>query len=103
MLHRIFIPPAGGGEGRAALSLAQRNQFRNDAPVITVFDHRGCKSHSNSEYKGPKANGQDDEMLVKLEMKLVPASPSRAASQLAESISLKQKGIDGDYTGGSMN
>jgi hypothetical protein len=42
-------------------------------------------------------------MLVKLEMKLVPASPSRAASQLAESISLKQKGIDGDYTGGSMN
>ena len=67
------------------------------------IDIQSSNSSSNSEYKGPKANGQDDEMLVKLEMKLVPASPSRAASQLAESISLKQKGIDGDYTGGSMN
>ena len=31
------------------------------------------------------------------------SSPFSAASQPAESISFKQNGIDGDYTGGSMN
>jgi len=29
----------------------------------------------------------------------IAASDSRAAAQLAESISLKAKGIDGDFTG----
>jgi len=41
---------------------------------------------------------QDDEMCVKVALKVVPASEGAAAKQLAESISLKAKGIDGDYT-----
>ena len=48
----------GQGEGRQAPTLKQRNQFRNEAPIITVFDHRGCKSHTNTEYKGKKAGNQ---------------------------------------------
>jgi hypothetical protein len=42
---------------------------------------------------------QDDEMLVKVELKTIPRSDVRAAKQLQESISLNQKGIDGTYSG----
>jgi hypothetical protein len=67
------------------------------APVITIFDHRGCSAHDNTEYRGKKAGDQDDEMLVKVELKKIPRSEARAAAQLAESISFTAKGIDGDY------
>jgi len=70
------------------------------APVITIFDHRGCqRGGANKEYTGAKASGQDDEMLVKVQSVKIAASDARAAAQLAESISLKAKGIDGSYTG----
>ena len=42
---------------------------------------------------------QDDEMLVKVEMKQISRSDARAAAQLQESLSLKMKGIDGAYSG----
>ena len=42
---------------------------------------------------------QDDEMLVKVEMKTIPRSDARAAAQLQESLSLKSKGLDGTYSG----
>ena len=67
------------------------------APVITIFDHRGCTAHDNTDYKGKKSGDQDDEMLVKVELLKIKASESRAAAQLAESISFSAKGIDGDY------
>ena len=35
--------------------------------------------------------GQDDEMLVKVELKKIPRSDARAAAQLQESISFKAK------------
>jgi len=38
------------------------------APVITLLDHRGCNRVSN-EYKGPRANAQEDEQVVYLKMK----------------------------------
>jgi len=70
------------------------------APVITIFDHRGCqRGGANKEYTGAKANSQDDEMCVKVQSSKIAASEARAAAQLAESISLKAKGIDGPYTG----
>jgi len=69
------------------------------APVITIFDHRGCQRGSaNGEYKGPAANDQDDEMLVKVENPVIKVGDAKATRQLAESISFKAKGIDGDYT-----
>jgi hypothetical protein len=69
------------------------------APIITVFDHRGCTAHQNKEYRGPKSGDEDDEMLVKVKMDRIPISYTRAEAQLRESISYKAKGIDGDYTG----
>jgi len=70
------------------------------APVITIFDHRGCqRGGANKEYTGAKASGQDDEMCIKVQSSKIAASDARAAAQLAESISLKAKGIDGPYTG----
>ena len=70
------------------------------APVITIFDHRGCnRGGPNKEYTGAKANGKDDEMCVKVQSSKIAASEARAAAQLAEAISLKAKGIDGPYTG----
>ena len=53
------------------------------APAITIMDHRGC-SRGFGEYKGGSSGHQDDDMF--------------AAKQLAESLSLKAKGIDGPYT-----
>lgn len=70
------------------------------APVITIFDHRGCqRGGANKEYTGAKASAIEDEMCVKVQSSKIASSDSRAAAQLAESISLKSKGIDGDYTG----
>ena len=31
-----------------------KTKFPGKAPIITVFDHRGCKAHANKEYKGSK-------------------------------------------------
>ena len=70
------------------------------APVITIFDHRGCnRGGANKEYTGAKSNDKDDEMCVKVQSNKIAASEARAAAQLAEAISLKAKGIDGPYTG----
>ena len=35
-----------------------KTKFPGKAPIITVFDHRGCKAHANKEYKGSKANSE---------------------------------------------
>ena len=70
----------------------------NAAPIITIFDHRGCnRGGPNGEYRGKQSGDQDDEMLVKVELQKIAASQSRAAAQLAEAISFTAKGIDGDY------
>jgi len=80
--------PSGGGGGSG--------KFPGKAPVITILDHRGCnRGGPNKEYTGPKANGQDDEMCVKVQSQVIPRSEARAAAQLLESIGLKEKGIDG--------
>ena len=83
--------------GAVAASRFSRQQ--GYAPIITIFDHRGCTAHANKEYRGPKSGDQDDEMLVKVKQDRIPISYARAEAQLRESISYKAKGIDGDYTG----
>ena len=67
------------------------------APIITIFDHRGC-TRGGKEYKGKLLGTQDDEMCVKVQMQSIPRSNARATAQLQESISLKAKGIDGPYS-----
>jgi len=69
------------------------------APLITIFDHRGCQRGSdNKEYVGEKSGDSDDEMLVKVANPIVQVSAARATRMTQEAISFKSKGIDGDYT-----
>jgi hypothetical protein len=56
-------------------------------PVITIFDARGCKDHANKEYTGPKANGPDDEMCVKVAMQKISVAEDQAALILKECLS----------------
>ena len=68
------------------------------APAILIMDHRGCnRGGANTEYTGPKSGDQDDEMCVKVSNPIVPVRTNQAIAQLRESISFKEKGIDGDY------
>jgi hypothetical protein len=85
--------PADAAIGAQAMG----GRFRSSAaaPVITIFDHRGCTAHANKEYTGSKTGNQDDEMLVKVQMQVIPKSESRAIAQYLESIGFKEKGIDG--------
>jgi hypothetical protein len=69
------------------------------APVIVIFDHRGCnRGGPNAEYTGPQSGDQDDEMCVKVSNPIIPTRSNQAFSQLRESISFTGKGIDGDFT-----
>jgi len=96
-----FIDSGSGSSSAAPAAKGKGGKNMNGkAPVITIFDHRGCqRGGPNKEYTGAKAGNQDDEMCVKVQSSVIPASESRAAAQLAESISFKGKGQDGPYTG----
>ena len=73
--------------------------FPGNAPVITIFDHRGCTSHSNVEYKGEPAKKKDDkvpyngedEMLVKLKTQRIAPNENFARTVLQETISIIAK------------
>ena len=48
-----------------AITPGKFDGFLSRAPVISIFDHRGC-ARKGVEYKGELSGGQDDEMLVKV-------------------------------------
>ena len=74
------------------------------APVITIFDHRGCKRGApDTEYKGAKANSKDDEMCVKVQSVKIAVTEAEAAKALQEFISFTSKGIDGAFNGPKRN
>ena len=84
---------------------AQAANKSGKAPVITIFDHRGCqRGGPDNEYKGPKANSKDDEMCVKVQSVKITVTEAEAAKALQEFISFTSKGIDGSaedrYKGG---
>merc|ERR1711998_484658 len=92
-----FTPAlAGVRTGATSLSMAMDKTAR--APVITVFDHRGCTQHKNTEYTGRKTGDQDDEMLVKVQSSKISVDSNVAASVLKDSLSilpkLKQPAVD---------
>ena len=89
--------------GALAAAAAAQNKggagFDAKAPVITIFEHRGCnRGAENTEYTGDASGGIDDEMCVKMEMKPLAVSAAAADAFLAETISFQGKAIDGDYT-----
>ena len=57
------------------------------APVITVFDHRGCKRGGpDKEYTGAKANSKDDEMCVKVQVAKIAGPNADAVLQQTLSV-----------------
>ena len=45
--------------GKADAVYINKTKFPGKAPIITVFDHRGCKRGGpNKEYTGPRAGDQ---------------------------------------------
>nr|AHH29974.1 phycoerythrin alpha subunit [Chroomonas mesostigmatica] len=61
------------------------------APVITIFDARGCKEHANREYDGPKSNDENDEMCVKVRMEKIAVADDVAKAIKLESLSELKK------------
>nr|AHH29973.1 phycoerythrin alpha subunit [Chroomonas mesostigmatica] len=58
------------------------------APVVTIFDARGCKDHANKEYTGAKAgNAENDECCVKVQMTPIKVADDAAALVLKECLS----------------
>lgn len=80
-----FAPTLGSVRtGATSLSMAMDKSAR--APLITVFDHRGCSRHLNAEYKGKLTGDQDDEMCVKVQTAKIATSTGLAEKVLADSL-----------------
>ena len=90
--------PALSGVRTGATSLNMAMDKSGRAPVVTVFDHRGCTAHKNAEYRGAASNDQDDEMCVMVSCPPVKVSDVTASKFLQQNLSYQAKGIDGDYT-----
>jgi len=85
---------AGAAAGAVALPLAANAKGAKDskAPVITIFDARGCADHKNVEYKGAKAGDMNDDQCVKVAMQAIKVGDDIAGLVLKECLSeLKRK------------
>ena len=85
---------AGAAAGAVALPLAANAKGAKDskAPVITIFDARGCADHKNVEYKGAKAGDMNDDQCVKVAMQTIKVGDDIAGLVLKECLSeLKRK------------
>nr|AGR45598.1 phycoerythrin alpha subunit L1 [Chroomonas sp. M1627] len=86
---------AGAGAAVVAAPLASNAAIKKDqkAPIITIFDNRGCEVKKNN-YSGAKANGMEDDQCVKLTMETITVSETTAAKKLQEFIGLKATAIN---------
>jgi len=85
---------AGAAAGAVALPLAANAKIAKDqkAPVITIFDARGCVDHKNVEYKGAKSGDMNDDQCVKVAMQTIKVGDDIAGLVLKECLSeLKRK------------
>merc|ERR1712127_1058531 len=70
---------------------SDRMPAKNFAPVITIFDHRGC-ARAPGEYKGEKSGDNNDEMCVKVAQTQLKID-SAAAKELASSVRAEALGF----------
>ena len=70
-------------------AMAAKPQMEADsyAPIVTIFDHRGC-TRGPKEYRGPKANDMEDDMCVKVQSVQLKVSEATAASFLQEAVAI---------------
>eukprot|EP00287_Rhodomonas_sp_CCMP768_P010190 CAMPEP_0196741314 /NCGR_PEP_ID=MMETSP1091-20130531/39133_1 /TAXON_ID=302021 /ORGANISM="Rhodomonas sp., Strain CCMP768" /LENGTH=110 /DNA_ID=CAMNT_0042086947 /DNA_START=30 /DNA_END=362 /DNA_ORIENTATION=+ len=60
------------------------------APVVTVFDHRGC-SRAPKEYSGGKADGIEDEMMIKVGYQKIQVAEEEATRVLQQALTTDMK------------
>jgi hypothetical protein len=56
------------------------------APVVTIFDHRGC-GRATKEYTGAKSGDKNDQMCIKAQSLKISVSEQTAAKLLQEALS----------------
>lgn len=66
-------------------------RLTSQAPVVTIFDARGCTDHANKEYTGPKSGDENDEMCVKVVMQKISVAEDFASLVRREALSELQK------------
>ena len=72
-----------------ASSVSMKMNKSGKAPVITIFDHRGCqRGGPDQEYKGQRAGTADDEMCIKVQSARIAVSATTADSVLQQTISV---------------
>ena len=78
-----FQPRLRSAAGAVSMAMDKSGK----APVITIFDHRGCKRGGpDAEYKGAKANSKDDEMCVKVQSAKITGPNADAVLQQTLSV-----------------
>lgn len=87
---------AGAAAAGVAAALPLRAEAKsvwpsNKAPIITMFDGRGCSEHKNREYTGAKTGTMDDEMCIKVQFERLPADETYAFGVLKEVLSQLKK------------
>eukprot|EP00961_Rhodomonas_salina_P173203 2335936-Rhodomonas_salina.2 len=82
-----FAPSAGLPTGlRLRESSTAITMKGGRAPIVTVFDHRGC-SRAPKEFTGDKTETQDDEMMIKVSFQQVQVAEEEAIRVLQQSLS----------------
>ena len=86
---------AGAAGVAIAAPLASNAAIRKDqkAPVVEIFDSRGCEVKKNN-YTGPKSGDMNDDQCVKVSMQTISVSDTTAAKALQQFISGKQTSIN---------
>ena len=64
------------------------------APIVELFDSRGCEVTSHKEYKGQRAGSMEDEQCVKVSFAPVKVSQITAAKLKQQFVSGKQSSIN---------
>lgn len=77
--RRQAIAGAGVAAGVAALPLKAEARIKKDqkAPIVEIFDSRGCEVQK-SNYAGQLANNENDEMCVKVSFDTIAVSSGTA-------------------------
>merc|ERR1711966_85419 len=73
--------------GSSAANAAPKMEADSYAPIVTVFDARGCP-RGGSEYSGERAGDQDDDMAVKVASRKIPADLDYAATVRKETLAV---------------
>jgi hypothetical protein len=88
---------AGAAAAGVALPLAANSRprgFDNKAPVVEIFDARGCDVTTHKEYTGVYNGDMEDQQCVKVSMQTIRVSELTAASKRNEYIGGKQSSIN---------